>query len=1115
LSLSGAWYSSKQAPVPVEALKKSATESGLDLLLAREEFGRAAESIGSGASSAVERGVDRSSVGQIFGGLGLGAGTAATFFLPGARVGRYAGGGLRGARAGVLRAAAGLGDAADGLVVGPTNVARVESPRWLPEVVSGQGVEASPLSRAGYPEAFEPVMLPNLGKVYTRDAVQVSDYGNTTWGSRSTGPVWESDGAAGRLRFFHGTSNRGNVDEILSSGIRPSENGQYGRGVYGSSSLTEAIDYGKPRVTLSSRNYSREAADEARRAALNDDRYIFEFVTDPDGIDDLGPKGAPFGNALVSGPVEPDSIVAIHVFSPAAPSRQLPPGVSVNRDWLLKESIILKPGLRSAVEDFGVLPRMSNADIVASRAADAAAARISAGNTPTPKSGAEIARLTTRQGDTFGLREDVSVRDFDRALDAVAPLRVSRPGRPLRTVEETVYRYTPEEYANMKLFVSEDGLSGFALKPDGDLVSVFSAPGLGRAEALLDVAIANGARKLDAFDEGGFLPRLYGSKGFVETGRVPWDPEQKPGVWRGGEPDVVYMELPADGGALPPPLQGVRGAVGSANMPEMRRAVVEWQETARKNVLNDPSFVDELAQRMIDDIDVPEMARLWALEGNRRGFGGRIPSNVRTIGGEIVGGTPQSPLSGAGLIPSRFLNPGDEPFAYAARWMKSKKKEDLLEFSRSIQRLRLNQSFGLDETVRGGAPWYLDRAARTRAISSAILDDSGRVAYDPVFVASVMAGFSAGAPPILEPVRALFALPFVRESGGKLVFDIDAFAAAYPSLAPLKDGQPLSGYNTWGAEVAAALGNDLDITRRYVKSLSDKTFPYAVATIDPTNPFALVIDRNAVYQAAGHNVFGEFTTASGAKVKLINPFNESNATQQMLGFHALAHGVSRGVDGIPMGQQERGWFPTRIMLQSSIGESFWLPPGVARERKQMLSTDPLMEMVFDPTQAQSWDEISLVAFDGMGSAFGADNVRRVRRVAADTREKFVERVQRGELDDWEMLDGQPVVRRDKWERVLPPKRRYMPATLGRIDASGLTAAELAATGTPIKPSAMLDNGRQIIEQARGPFGDWLRSQYNANPGRTLALLAMLVPAATFAATREEKARLTDWTGYDA
>jgi hypothetical protein len=151
--LQDVWEESQRAPVPVEALRKSAKESGLDLLLAREEFGRAAEGISSGAASAAERGVDRSSVGQIFGGLGLGGATAATFFLPGARVGRYAGGGVRGARVGALRAAAGLGDdAVEGLVSGPTGRNVLDA---LEQDLKAAGLQTP--SRQKLVDSFEPL----------------------------------------------------------------------------------------------------------------------------------------------------------------------------------------------------------------------------------------------------------------------------------------------------------------------------------------------------------------------------------------------------------------------------------------------------------------------------------------------------------------------------------------------------------------------------------------------------------------------------------------------------------------------------------------------------------------------------------------------------------------------------------------------------------------------------------------------------------------------------------------------------------------------------------------------------------------------------------------------
>jgi hypothetical protein len=100
----------------------------------------------------------------------------------------------------------------------------------------------------------------------------------------------------------------------------------------------------------------------------------------------------------------------------------------------------------------------------------------------------------------------------------------------------------------MKLFMSESGKSGFAVKPDGDIVSVFSME-KGSSRSILEAAISAGGKKLDAFDT--ILPRLYGEHGFVEASRIPWNDEFSPEGWNKqtfqefneGEPDVVMMVL--------------------------------------------------------------------------------------------------------------------------------------------------------------------------------------------------------------------------------------------------------------------------------------------------------------------------------------------------------------------------------------------------------------------------------------------------------------------------------------------------------------------------------------------------------------------------------------------
>lgn len=130
--------------------------------------------------------------------------------------------------------------------------------------------------------------------------------------------------------------------------------------------------------------------------------------------------------------------------------------------------------------------------------------------------------------------------------------------KELGAIGEQVWLYSPKEYQNMKLFLSRDGLSGVAVKPDGDIVSVFANPKAklkdiyGRATGMVELAKQNGGTKLDAFDT--FLPKLYERHGFKEIGRDAWNPEIAASDlknwdkkffnrWNKGEPDVVYMQL--------------------------------------------------------------------------------------------------------------------------------------------------------------------------------------------------------------------------------------------------------------------------------------------------------------------------------------------------------------------------------------------------------------------------------------------------------------------------------------------------------------------------------------------------------------------------------------------
>jgi hypothetical protein len=121
-----------------------------------------------------------------------------------------------------------------------------------------------------------------------------------------------------------------------------------------------------------------------------------------------------------------------------------------------------------------------------------------------------------------------------------------------------VFVYTKTQYRGFRLYLTEDGKNGFAIKPDGDVVSAFSSGG-GKSHNMLQIAIDEGGTKLDAFDT--VLPILYGANGFVEDRREAWSEKWKPKGWNKldflefnrGEPDVVYMTL--DRAALEAPVE--------------------------------------------------------------------------------------------------------------------------------------------------------------------------------------------------------------------------------------------------------------------------------------------------------------------------------------------------------------------------------------------------------------------------------------------------------------------------------------------------------------------------------------------------------------------------------
>ena len=171
---------------------------------------------------------------------------------------------------------------------------------------------------------------------------------------------------------------------------------------------------------------------------------------------------------------------------------------------------------------------------------------------------------------------------------------------------EQVYLYSPEEYASMRSFLTDDNKTGFAIKNDGDIVSVFNGSGIkGAGDSIMEAATSAGGTKLDAFDT--FLPGEYSRHGFKEVGRDVWNEQFAPDRWDKkamrkfnlGEPDVVYMEYdPAYYGSYQSPnsLQNVVNRLQN-NIQEQKEAIRNiWHplQSSRNNSIN-RSFVEALA----------------------------------------------------------------------------------------------------------------------------------------------------------------------------------------------------------------------------------------------------------------------------------------------------------------------------------------------------------------------------------------------------------------------------------------------------------------------------------------------------------------------------------------
>ena len=138
-------------------------------------------------------------------------------------------------------------------------------------------------------------------------------------------------------------------------------------------------------------------------------------------------------------------------------------------------------------------------------------------------------------------------KQFQRLVEAAK--KKLKFGSSVAVLEDPGFPDSENAYFGTRQFVSRDGGAGFALNGD-EIISAFSngeGVNAGAADAMLQLAVQLGGRRLDAFDT--VLPEMYARSGFVTTARIPFNDEFAPEDWdfeeykefNNGRPDVVFM----------------------------------------------------------------------------------------------------------------------------------------------------------------------------------------------------------------------------------------------------------------------------------------------------------------------------------------------------------------------------------------------------------------------------------------------------------------------------------------------------------------------------------------------------------------------------------------------
>ncbi len=138
--------------------------------------------------------------------------------------------------------------------------------------------------------------------------------------------------------------------------------------------------------------------------------------------------------------------------------------------------------------------------------------------------------------------------------------------------------YSDEDYSKMKTYQVKGYNAGFAIKSDGDIVSVHNNTGIpGLGKPLLRKAVEYGGTKLDHFD--GYLTGLYDSLGFKVVSTDEWNDDYAPSGWKYEPVDVFNSNRSVYASQLAKYKDNVEA------MPDSLKAVVKRYKEGKPDII--------------------------------------------------------------------------------------------------------------------------------------------------------------------------------------------------------------------------------------------------------------------------------------------------------------------------------------------------------------------------------------------------------------------------------------------------------------------------------------------------------------------------------------------------